>query len=117
MPRIDLQLKINFQVPRLLAGFKSIPGLLIPKRVDGIVCPLSLLVTLAQLVSCSVCHPARDSAHSPLVSSTGVNSGPWTKAILPAQNDKLCFWPHFPEVFVVNGRKADSAIRIHLGKA
>lgn len=38
------------------------------------------------------------------------------KAILPAQNGKLGFWPHFPEMFVVNSKKEDCIIRIHLGK-
>lgn len=38
------------------------------------------------------------------------------KAILPAQNGKLCFWPHFPKMFAVNGKKEGCIIRIHLGK-
>lgn len=37
-----LQLKINFQVPPSVAGFKSILGLFIPIHVYGLVCPLSL---------------------------------------------------------------------------
>lgn len=109
-----LQLKINFQVPPSVAGFKSILGLFIPIHVYGLVCPLSLSGPAGFL---QYLPPSLRSYLLPSGEQHKNESEQWMKAILPAQDEKLCFWPRFPKMLVVNGKKVDSIIRIHLRKA
>lgn len=112
----DLQLKINFQVPPSLADFRSIPGLLVPKHVYGIVGPLAMSDS-ARLASCSICHPAWEPVHSPLVSSVSVNSGPPWKTVCLPRVKSCVLGLIFPKMIVDNSKKVDSVIRVRLGRA
>ena len=90
----DLQLKINFRVNTFYSWFQTYHSLLIPECIYGFVCP-PLLVGDSGLVGFLQYLPmgaTPSSTHFPMVSSPRASSGPQMRAILPAQNEKLCFW-------------------------
>lgn len=88
-----------------MVGFRSISRWLILKHVYGVVCSFLPWVTLAQLASCSICHPA-----PPVPTGEQYQSQlrATVKAILSTQSEELCFWSHFSKMFVDDRKNVDS---------